>query len=296
MNSSFTGLSEAAEHLDLFTLVFTGISLVVVGGMTLIGIYFCWKYHASRGHARGENVQNEKLEIYWTAAVLVIFMGIFYWATTLYKNQVTLPKADYEIFVYGKRWMWKFYHPNGFAEVNHLHIPKDKNVRLVLTSKDVIHSFYMPVFRVKADLMPESYTFMNLKAKKTGQYTIYCAEYCGSFHAKMGGKTTVLEEEEYLKLVGLPSKNKVIQAQEEMPGKAIYEKHGCVACHNDPSIAPGLTGIDKKYDDNFIRRSILYPQEYVEKGYEGNMPSYKGVLEEEEVNFLIQYIKSMEAR
>jgi cytochrome c oxidase subunit 2 len=283
MNTSFTGITEAADNLDHFTLVFTVISVVVILGMTLVTLYFCWRYHASRGHEKGENIQSGKLEIFWTAAVFVIFMGIFWWATSHYQKQVTLPQADYEVFVYGKRWMWKFYHQTGFAEVNHLHIPKDRNVRLIMTSKDVIHSFYLPSFRIKSDLLPDAYTYLNLKAKKNGEYTIYCAEYCGSYHSRMGGMTTVMDETDYKKLIHGTN-----------PGEALFQKHGCINCHKVGSdVAPSLVGLAQKRDDNFIRRSILYPQEVVANGQEPNMPSFKGVLKEEEVNFLVQYIKTL---
>lgn len=285
----FSGSTTIADNVDLYTIVITSICGAVAIGIFISIFYFSWKYHNSRGH-EGEDFQSGKLEIFWSVITLVVFMGFFAWATYLYKKQVTPhEKTDYEVFVYAKRWMWKFYHPNGFAEVNELHLPNQKNIRLVLLSKDVIHSFFLPDFRLKQDALPEIYTYMFIRPEKKDHYQVYCAEYCGSYHSRMMAITKVMEEKDYLEFIGAGKTNN--------RGAELFKKHSCNTCHYKGStIAPDLGQVTKKRDDNFIRRSILYPKEYVEKGYEPVMPSFKDQISENDLRFLIKYIRSMEVQ
>ena len=285
----FSGATAIADNVDIYTIVITVVCGAVAIGIFIAIAWFSWKYHNSR-KLPGENFQSGKLEIIWSAVTFIIFMGFFFWATHLYKKQVTpVDKADYEIFVYGKRWMWKFYHPNGFTEVNHLHIPNKKNIQFILLSKDVIHSFFLPDFRIKQDALPEIYTYMQIRPEKADDYQVYCAEYCGSYHSKMMAVTTVMEEKAYLEYIGADT------GISNQKGSELFKKYSCNTCHYTQSdIAPDLSKVTKSRDDNFIRRSILYPQEYVEKGYEGVMPSYLNELSEKDIHFLIKYIRSME--
>ena len=280
----FSDVSEFSTSLDKFTLFITAVcTLVTLGIIFFIGL-FCYKYHASKVTNEVKALTNRKLEVVWLSVTLVIFMVFFYWATTLYQDKVAPQKADYEIFVYAKRWMWKFHHPGGFTEINNLHLPKDKKVNFVMISEDVIHSFYLPDFRIKQDLLPEVYTTMGVEAKKLGVYPLFCTEYCGTDHALMKGEVTVVEPQDYEILTH--------QNQTKESGRSLFVKHDCLTCHNSQSdMAPSL--VDLKRTDDEIRRSILYPQNEKVEGYEAVMPSYKEALNEAEVRSLIQYIKSM---
>lgn len=276
MSYLFGGLTDFADKLDTFTLVLTLVCGLITLVVFVAMVYFSWRFHHSK-KVEGEPIQSYNMEIAFTIFTFVVFMGIFYWSTSLYKDEVTPKKPDYEIFVYGKQWMWKFYHQGGFSEVNDLHLPLNKNVRLTMISQDIIHSFYIPGTRTKQDVLPQMYTFLNLKLLKEGEYSIYCAEYCGSFHARMKGMAKVIPDLDYQKLIQDP------RITDTSPGKTLFKKHGCLSCHGD-----NVNTLSVRGDDNKLRNQILYP-----KGSE--MPSYKGVLSEEEMRFLIQYIRSMEA-
>lgn len=292
MKGFYAGISQVSDDLDIFTFILTAVCSLVTIGIVITTVYLCYKFHASRKSDKAENFQSTKLEFLWTSITFVIFMGFFAYAAYLYKKQITPPeKSDYEVFVYAKRWMWKFYHKNGFAEVNRLHVPRGKNVRLTMISKDIIHSFFLPDLRIKQDVLPEAYTFLNVNSLKNGDYRIYCAEYCGSYHAQMTGITTVMEEKDYLQHVGM------IQKEEANRGEELFEQNGCIGCHfKNSEIAPDLSIISAKRDDNFLRRSILYPKEFVEPGFEPVMPSFKDTLSEEDIRALIDYIRSTEVR
>lgn len=272
-----TGVSEFSQNLDFFVAVMVLIcGLVTVGIMAAI-IYFCFKYHASKHKNRIYELHNVRLEMTWLILTLFIFMVFFGWAATLYKEKVDPQTADYEIFVYAKRWMWKFHHPNGFTEINNLHIPANKKINFVMISEDVIHSLYFPDFRVKQDLLPENYTTMWLHPLKTGSFPLFCTEYCGTEHAMMKGEVNIIADSDYRLLTHQDEKP-------QNPGRELFVKHDCLTCHHSKSEnGPSLVGIKK--DDTKIRRAILYPTK--------EMPSYKGVLNEGEIRDLVQYIKSM---
>lgn len=281
MNQIFTGVSRFAHDVDLITLVLTLVCALVAMGIFLCMGYFCFKYHASRVTEHKYKFENEKLEYTWIVITLAVFMAFFFWATHLYTKEVTVRDADYKIFVYGKRWMWKFQHENGLMEINHLHLPLKKEIKFVMISKDVIHSFFLPDFRIKQDVLPEVFTFMSIHPEIPGTYPLFCTEYCGTAHSAMKGKIEVMPEEEYLKFIGTPSKR----------GRDLFKKHDCLSCHSGSSArGPSLAGLT---DDDHIRKSILYPQKDKTPNFEGIMPSYKDALEEEEVRDLIEYIKSM---
>lgn len=276
-------LSQVAHSVDLLTLVLTLVCALVV--ILIIGFitYYCLKYKAGKKADRSYDTQSTGLEITWTALTLVIFVSFFAWGMNVYQKQVSPKKADYEVYVFAKRWMWEFHHPGGLREINHLHLPSHKNIRLRMVSKDVIHSFYIPDFRVKQDILPETYTSIHFKAERVGDFLLQCAEYCGTDHSRMGGKVTFLKEEEYLKLVK-DSTTVTLGAS----GKEVFETKGCISCHGNERMAPSLVGLT---DDSYLRKSILYPTNKNRGRYQGIMPSYQGTLSEEELISLIQYIK-----
>lgn len=280
---TFSPISEVARSVDLLAVVLTAICVSVVVLVTLFAAFFCWKYQAGKKQKRDFNVQSTKLEIAWTIATFLIFMGFFSWGSHVYKKQVTPVRPDYEVFVFAKRWMWKFHHPNGIVEVNDLHLPANKNIRLTMVSKDVIHSFFLPNLRVKQDVLPDLMTNLNFRSEEEGEFQLHCAEYCGSYHSRMGGKVIFHHQKKMDEFLGVANGPSLAEQ-----GKKLFEIKGCISCHSDQKMAPNLAGIT---DEKFIRQSILYPQKYVERGYKGIMPSFKGEISEEELRSLIEYIR-----
>jgi len=212
------------------------------------------------------------------------------------------PDNALDINVIGKRWMWKLQHPNGVREVNELHVPVNKPVKLTMTSQDVIHSFYIPAFRVKQDVLPGRYSTMWFEATKTGTFPLFCAEYCGTEHSTMGGYVTVMKPEAYQEWLGggpaiTPAK----------AGEQLFQQMGCATCHAeaDTSRGPNLEGVfgsevqlkggeTAMADEEYIRESIVNPTVKVVDGYAPIMPvTFGNQLSEDELNNLVAYIKSI---
>ncbi len=238
------------------------------------------------------------LEIAWTVIPLIIVMVIFFWGAKIYFTFYSPPADAIEIHVIGKQWMWKIQHPEGRREINELHVPVGKAVKLVLSSQDVIHSFYVPAFRVKQDAVPGRYTVMWFKATRVGEYHLFCAEYCGTEHSRMVGKVIVMEPDAYQAwLVGSPADQSPVVA-----GEKLFKTLGCVACHavQAPTMA-GLYMSQQKFtdgstvvaDDNYLRESILDSTAKIVEGYQPVMPSYRNQISEEQVMQLVSYIKSL---
>jgi cytochrome c oxidase subunit 2 len=264
-------ISQTAASVDQLTLWLTLVCAAVVFIVVVSATFFIWKYHAGKKADRVYSFTSVPVEIAWTVVTLGVFLTFFFWGSRVYKKQVKPVKPDYEIFVFAKRWMWKFHHPSGVVEVNHLHLPAKKNIRLTMISEDVIHSFFVPGLRVKQDLLPEVMTNINFQANQTGDVPIHCAEYCGTFHSRMGGKLTLLEDSAYRKLVHLSVPGETLA----MKGKNLFEKNACMTCHDVAGKAPVLRGLK---DDRSIRESILYPQKVLAGKYPVVMPSYRDAL------------------
>ena len=207
-----------------------------------------------------------------------------------------------EINVIGKQWMWKVQHPEGNREINELHVPVGRNVKLTLASQDVIHSFFLPSFRTKMDVVPGRYTTEWFQATKIGSYHLFCAEYCGTKHSGMVGRVVVMDPADYEDWLtkGQPGPTLVQE------GERLFRELGCSGCHLGSSIvrAPPLEGLYGKpvplqsgviviADEGYIRDSILLPNNQVTAGYEPVMPTYQGHVTEEEILELIAYIKSL---
>jgi cytochrome c oxidase subunit 2 len=215
-----------------------------------------------------------------------------------------MPENPLEIDVVGKQWMWKIRHPNGKREVNTLHVPVNQPVRLTMTSQDVIHSFFVPAFRLKQDVLPARYTSMWFEATKTGEYPLFCAEYCGTEHSTMVGKVVVMEPAAYAEWLG----SEVAGQSPVDAGRILFERLGCASCHlaGDLSRGPdliGLYGNEVKLadgrtltaDEEYLRESILNPGAKVVEGFEALMPSFAGQIEDQDLANLIQYIRTLKA-
>ncbi|MBN1991110.1 MAG: cytochrome c oxidase subunit II [Anaerolineae bacterium] len=287
---------------------FTLIGLSLLFGLPVVGliITFAIRYRrGSRANRVGRLDESNKLEFTWTFIPFVVAMAIFGWSAVVYYNYATPPGNALEIYVIGKQWMWYAQHPSGKTEINALHVPLGRPVKLIMTSQDVIHSFYIPAFRVKQDVLPGRYTTLWFEATKTGDYHLFCAEYCGTDHAKMTGTVTVMEPDAYQAWLGGVAEDESMADA----GQRLFQQRGCMACHNDSpnSIGPNLAGTFGEpvqltsgetimVDEAYLLESIRKPQEKVVAGYAPLMPTYQGILTEQEILQLVEYIKSLESR
>ena len=244
------------------------------------------------------------LEITWTVIPFIIVMVIFFWGARIFVTMHTPPDDAMQIYVVGKQWMWKLQHVEGRREINELHIPAGRPVKLLMTSEDVIHSFYVPAFRVKQDAVPGRYTSMWFEADKVGEYHLFCAEFCGTQHARMIGRVVVMEPAEFQAwLSGSTGGGDMASS-----GQKLFEQLGCQSCHQAETGArgPSLAGLFNKQveladgrtvvaDDSYLRESILNPQASVVAGYQPIMPTFKGQVSEEGLLQLMTYIKTLQA-
>jgi cytochrome c oxidase subunit 2 len=252
-----------------------------------------------------DHAQTRRLEVLWIVIPLAIFLGIFYWGAKLYAAINEVPPDALTVYVVGKRWMWKTQHLGGQREINELHIPLGRPVRLVMTSEDVIHSFYVPAFRVKQDVLPGRYTTMWFEPTKLGEYHLFCAEYCGTKHSGMIGRVVVMDPSEYQAWLGGGRGGSLSQA-----GEKRFNDLGCTTCHRDDAGHDGARGPQLRglfgsrvklrsgetvvADESYLRESILDPKAKVVQGFEPIMPTYATQLDEEGVLELVAYIKSLE--
>ncbi len=295
--------STVAGDVDLLYLawvVISAISSLLVAGAVL---YLALRYRRrSAGQVGTDEHAPAFLEIAWSVIPLVICLAFFFWGTKVFFTISRPPANAVEYFVTGKQWMWKVQHPSGAREINHLHVPIGVPIKLTMTSEDVIHSFFMPAFRVKQDVLPGYYSTVWFEATKTGRYHLFCAEYCGAEHSKMGGYVTVMTADEYEAWLGggPPSKPPVELGRELFSGLA------CNTCHQagDSQRGPKLDGLYGSAvqlangrvvaaDDNYLRESIVNPAAKQVAGFELLMPTFQGQVSAEQLSALIAYIKSL---
>ena len=284
------------------------IFLVAVTAIMSVGIFCAIFYFAVRYRRKSETevprpVEGSlALEVFWSVSPLVVMLGMFSWGTWLYFRNSSPPENAMDIYVVGKQWMWKLQHPEGQREINELHVPVGKPVRLTMTTEDVIHSFYVPAFRTKMDVVPGRYSSLWFQAKKTGKYHLFCAEYCGNQHSGMIGWVYVMEPEDFEVWLSGGA------GREPMPvaGEKLFSRLGCGNCHRTDGRGrgPSLENIFRHQiplegggralaDEGYLRESILNPNAKVVSGYQPVMPTFQGQVTEEGVLQLIAYIKSL---
>ena len=244
------------------------------------------------------------LETMWSAIPFVIAMSIFVWGANVFFAQRRVPKDAMEIFVVAKQWMWKFQHTTGQREINELHVPVGRKVKLTMASEDVIHDLFIPAFRTKADVVPGRYSTLWFEATKPGRYHIFCAEYCGTNHSGMGGWIEVMSQTDFDNWLS----GNANQMSPAAAGKELFTTTlGCATCHNADGSGgrgPALTGLFGKMvhldggatvtaDEAYIRESMINPQAQLVAGFQPIMPTFKGQLTEEQILQLIAYIKSL---
>jgi cytochrome c oxidase subunit II len=291
--------SSVAGPWDLLFMSLLTITGTVTLAIAATIIWFAVKYRRRHADEFGANTASPmSLEITWTVIPLLIFLVIYVWSAQLFFRMTQPPANAISVQVVGKQWMWKFQQPNGRKEINELHLPLGKPVKLVMTSEDVIHSLYIPAFRIKQDVLPGRYTTEWFIPTRLGEYELFCSEYCGTSHSRMRGRVIVMEAGDY----EIWASNAALDERPEDAGARLFAEYGCAACHGQQ--APTLAGVygtpqtmqdgtKVLADEDYVRESILYPRAKIVAGYQPIMPSFQGQLSEEQIFQLIAYIKSL---
>jgi cytochrome c oxidase subunit 2 len=300
-HSTIAGEVDALFNFILYASIF--FFAIVVGGI----IYFIWKYrYRGKPGLTSGKAHDTKLEIAWTIVPLILVIALFFWGFRVYLKMHVVPKDAIEVKVTGQKWFWSFDYPNGAGTVNELVVPVNKAIKLLMSSKDVIHSFFVPQFRIKMDVLPNRYTVTWFEATNTGTYDLLCAEFCGKGHSEMIGTVKVVSEREYSEW--LESGAAMGEGMSLVDfGASLYKGKACITCHSvDGSNMTGPTfkgaygkeqpledGSTVVVDENYIRESILNPQAKVAAGYQPVMPTYQGILKDRQIDAIIEYIKSL---
>jgi len=300
----FSNASNFVQGVDLSFAIILGISVFFLVSITAVMIYFVIKYNRKRNPTASNIHGNNRLEIIWTVIPTILVLVMFYFGWMGYKPMRSVPKDAIPIKAYGQMWKWSFEYANGKMS-DTLFVPKDKPVKLDLISRDVLHSFYIPAFRIKEDVVPGRENMLWFIGQEEGQYNIFCAEYCGDRHSYMLSKVSVLPESEYTRWYNDTT------ASADHPGLVVLKKNACISCHSlDGSkiVGPSFKGVWGKtetvitndaereitIDEAYIKHSIVEPNADVVKGFnKGLMISYKDLVSEKEMNDIIEYIKTL---
>lgn len=296
--------SEQANQVDQVYFGLLLISSAVIALLLVLIWYSIFRYKSEQtGIGKAIAKSQWKIETAWSVIPFFIFLGLFAWGAGLYLKGYQNPEGAEEVHIVGRQWMWQMYYPDGRMAHNELHIPVDEPTTLTLSSEDVIHSFYVPAFRMKRDVMPGKYVQLTLTPSKAGRYRLYCAEFCGTDHSGMIGWVHVLEPEDYAAWQQSETPRESLAGR----GETLFRKHGCSGCHAPESglHAPDLAGIAGRRiplangdfataDSAYLRDSILLPGKQIAAGYENLMPSYSGILSEAKIAALVAYIQSLE--
>jgi cytochrome c oxidase subunit 2 len=294
--------STAAGRVDglfFFLMGVSGFISILVAGLI---IYFAIKYRRRASNLETKRITGStKLELFWTIVPSIIAIVLFVWGANVYVFIARPPDNASEVYVVAKQWMWKLQHPEGQREINELHIPVNRPVKLILTSEDVIHDFFVPAFRVKVDVLPGRFVHAWFQATKPGRYHLFCSQYCGTNHSGMIGTVVVMEPDEYRRWLTTRSEGSLA-----LEGRKLFLKYQCVSCHSADAHAraPVLEGLFNQQvvlegggrviaDETYLRESIVRPDAKIVVGYRPIMPSFKGQIEEEELVKLIAFIKAL---
>lgn len=285
-------------------------SLVLTLAILAAIVYFIYKYRRkSENDVTPVITHNNKLEVTWSVIPLIITIVLFAWGFQAY-NKITRPPTDaYEINVTAQKWLWRFQYKSGASTTNELHVPAGRPVKLVMQSQDVIHSFYVPDYRIKQDVLPGRYTQIWFNAKEPGESIVFCTEYCGTDHSNMLAKVIVHEPDEFQQWLA-DNSGSATKPEDLAPadwGEQLVQQNACMSCHStDGSEMTGPTwqgvfgsqealtdGSSVTVDENYLRESILNPNAKIVQGYGQVMPSYQGQLNDEQINAIIEYIKTL---
>jgi cytochrome c oxidase subunit II len=295
--------SEQAGQVDgiyFFMVAVTAFFSILIAGLVVV---FAIKYRRRHRQEVGHAIHGSlALELLWTVIPFMIVMVMFVWGAKVFFDLYRPPAGAMEVFVVGKQWMWKVQHMDGQREINELHVPVGRPVRLIMGSEDVLHSYYIPAFRVKADVIPGRYNELWFTATQPGTYHLFCAEYCGTKHSGMIGSVVAMEPQAFQAwLAGGGASESPVAA-----GEKLFNDLACNTCHMDQSQGrgPSLNGIYGKpvqlqsgstaiADDAYIRESIVNPQAQIVAGYQPIMPTFQGLVSEEQLLQLIAYVRSL---
>ena len=291
-------LAADVDALFIFLLIVSGLMSALI---FVAVIYFAARYRYRRGVLAEQIEGSIPLELTWSIIPLFVFMAIFLWGAVVYFKGRTPPRDSTEVYVVAKQWMWKLEHAEGQREINELHVPVGRDVKLIMTSQDVIHSFFVPAFRMKQDVVPGRYTVTWFRATKLGTYHLFCSQYCGTQHSGMIGSIVVMDPAQYEAWM-----SGGLTGPLSATGEKIFAELGCATCHRSDTLGrgPNLQGVFGQpvrledgrtviADENYVRESILDPGAKIVNGYKPVMPTFQGLVSEEQLNALVAYVKSL---
>lgn len=295
--------STLAARVDALYFFLVGVSLVFSLLIAGLVVYFAIKYRRVREDQVGDRITGSlALELLWTVVPLGLSMVMFVWGSSVFFRLWRPPRGAREVYVVGKQWMWKVQHPDGQREINELHVPVGRPVKLIMGSEDVIHSFYVPAFRVKADVVPGRSSTLWFEATKPGRYHLFCAEYCGTQHSGMTGWVIAMEPAAFQAWLSGGAGEGSLASQ----GEKLFQDLACNTCHLPDAQGRGPVlqnlfgrpvslegGGSAVADENYLRESIVNPAAKITAGFQPLMPTYQGLVSEEGLLRLVAYIKSI---
>ncbi len=295
--STFAGQVDA---LYFFLVATTFVFVILIFGGV---IYFTAKYRRRSPTERPPQIHIDmRLEVLWSIIPLILVMISFAWGTSVFMNMAQAPEDALELRAVGRQWMWKLQHPSGAREINQMHIPVGKPIKVILASEDVIHSFYVPAFRIKMDVVPGRYTAAWFEATREGEFHLFCAEYCGTQHSGMIGRVVAMKPVDYQRWLSAQAVDEPVIVS----GERLFQQLGCGTCHQSLSTAqgPSLQGLFGRSvklqsgqtvvaDEPYIRESILNPHARIVDGYQPIMPTYQGQLTEDALHQIMAYLKTL---
>jgi cytochrome c oxidase, subunit II len=298
--------STLSWKVDALYFYLSGVTLFFSLLISAVLIFFVIRYRRRTPYEIPRPIAgSHKLETLWTIIPFVIAMTMFGWGAQVYFQQYKPPANAIEVYVVGKQWMWKLQHATGQREINQLHIPVGRKIKLIMTSEDVIHDFFVPAFRTKMDVVPGKYTTMWFEATTPGTYHLFCAEYCGMNHSGMTGSIVVMEPREFDNWLSGNAASGTPASQ----GQQLFQSLGCASCHGqngEGGRGPTLAGVFGKktqlqtgesvtVDEGYVRESILNPQAKLVAGFGAIMPTFQGQVREDQLMQLVAFIKSLQA-
>ena len=296
--------SRFAGRWDQIFLVLLALSIAIAGLVFVLIVGFSIRYRKGSAAPRPRLPEATQIrtEFIWTAATALTFILIFWWAAAAQLRSIVPPHDPFEIHVLAKQWMWTVQQPNGVREINELHAPIGRPVELIMTSEDVIHALFLPALRLKEDVLPGRYTYLWFTADRPGVYRLMCTEYCGTSHSRMTGQLVLMKPEDYSRWSAAQPEADDLARR----GKALFSSLGCAGCHVDSTAvhAPDLRGIFGRpvqladgrtlvADEAYVRDKILFPSRNIPAGYEPDMPSFRGIVSEEQIVALVAYVRSL---
>jgi cytochrome c oxidase subunit 2 len=295
--------STIAGEVDALYFFLVGLSAVMSALIATLVVTFAIKFHRRHVDDVGAQVHGGlMLELAWTVVPFFITMGIFFWGARVYFLMASPPAETLNIYVVGKQWMWKVQHTTGQREINELHVPVGRPVKLIMTSEDVIHNFSIPAMRIKGDVIPGRFVQIWFEPTTPGTYQIFCAEYCGTQHSGMVGQVVVMEDTAYQAwLSGGAAEGSLAST-----GEKLFADLACNSCHRSDAQGRGPAlrnvfghpvqlqdGTTVTADESYVRESILMPAAKLTAGYQPEMPAFQGLVSEEQLLALIEYVKSL---